>query len=198
MSPQKEVFKEPIVRAETDRLKFPKLCPVCGAPSEEVMPLTVIPNQFQSLRPSLNYGTTPFGRGQRDSFSPMKKTFYVPVCEGHHYTDEGAGQYRSYCLVFDGLALSYFILASLAFGDELWRGVPVGPWFFFAVGIFVSFLIITYALFRPGPVEDAVKVVGFDGGLRHVWIQFKQEQYRDEFMKENAMTAELVKWVQRA
>ncbi|MHA2313527.1 MAG: hypothetical protein ACXADF_18785 [Candidatus Thorarchaeota archaeon] len=128
----------------------------------------------------------------------MKKTFYVPVCEEHHYTDEGAGQYRSYCLVFDGLALSYLILALLAFGDEMWRGVSVGPWIFFAVGIFGSFLIITYALFRPGPVEDAVKIIGFDGGLRHVWIQFKQAEYRDEFLKTNAMTAELVKWVQRA
>ncbi|MHA2071006.1 MAG: hypothetical protein ACW985_04410 [Candidatus Thorarchaeota archaeon] len=57
---------------------------------------------------------------------------------------------------------------------------------------------MTYALLRPGPVEDAIKIIGFDGGFQHIWIQFKRTQYRDEFMKENAMTAELVKWIQRA
>jgi hypothetical protein len=198
MSPQRVVFDEPIVRAEAQKMKFPDICPVCGDPAEDIMPITIIPNQYKSLRPSMDYMSTYYSRGQGNSVTPVKKTFHIPVCENHHYTDEGAGQYRSYCIVFDGLALAYLILASLAFGNQFWSRGTLSPWVFFAAAIFGTFLVITYALFRPGPIEDAVKIIGFDGGLRHVWIQFKRTQYRDEFMRENAMIAELVKWIQRA
>ena len=89
------------------------------------------------------------------------------------------------------------ILSLLAFGDQMWRGARISPLILFAVAIFVLFLSVTYMLFRPGQIEQAVKVIGFDGGLRHVWLQFENSRYRDEFMNENAMNAELVKWIQR-
>jgi hypothetical protein len=197
MSPERVVFKEPIVRAETQRLRFPDICPVCGDPAEDLMPITIIPNQYKSLRPSLDYGPSYYVRKLDSSPTPVKKIFQIPVCAIHHYTDEGAGQYKSYCIVFDGLALVYLILSLLTFGNQFWSGNSPSPWVVFAAAIFTTFLIITYALFRPGPVEDAVKIIGFDGGFSHVWIQFKRAQYRDEFMKENAMTAELVNWIQR-
>lgn len=198
MSPQRVVFDQPIVRVEIGKLKFPQICPMCCNPAADVMPLTVIPNQYKSLRPSLEVPYVPYARGQGDGFTQTKKTFYVPVCEEHHYTDEGAGTYRSYCVVFDGIALAFLVLALLAFGDQMWRGVGISPWIFFAVAIFILFLSVTYLLFRPGPIEQAVEVIGFDGGLRHAWIQFKNPLYREEFMRENAMSAELVKWIQRA
>ena len=197
MSPQRIVFDEPIVRAETEKLKFPRICPVCGDPAEDIMPLTVIPNQYKSLRPSMDYVPSFYGRGQNNPIIPVKKTLYIPVCEYHHYTDEGAGQYRSYCIVFDGLALVYLILALLTFGNQFWSAGRLNPWLLLGFGVFGTFLAITFVLFRPGPVEAAVKIIGFDGGFRHIWLQFKESRYRDEFMKENAMTAELVNWIQR-
>ncbi|MFW9965928.1 MAG: hypothetical protein ACFFEA_02115 [Candidatus Thorarchaeota archaeon] len=198
MSPKRVVFDKPIVRADTEKMKFPRICPVCGASAEDIMPLTVIPNQYKSLRPSMDYMPSYYGRQQNNSIAPIKKTLYIPVCENHYLTDEGAGQYKSYCIVFDGLALAYLILALLTFGNQLWSAGRLSPWLFFAVGIFGTFLSITYVLFRPGPVENSVKIIGFDGGFRHIWLQFKESNYRDEFMKENVMTAELVKWIQRA
>jgi hypothetical protein len=197
MSPERIVFKEPIVRAETQRMRFPDICPVCGDPAEDLMPIIIIPNQYKSLRPSLDYGSSYYGRKLGSSPTSVKKIFQIPVCATHHYTDEGAGQYKSYCIVFDGLALVYLILSLLTFGNQFWSGNSPSLWVVFAAAIFATFLIITYALFRPGPIEDAVKIIGFDGGFSHVWIQFKRAQYRDEFMKENAMTAELVTWIQR-
>ncbi|MFW9846157.1 MAG: hypothetical protein ACFFD6_05390 [Candidatus Thorarchaeota archaeon] len=197
MSPQRVVFDEPIVRVEIGRLKFPEICPICGDTAIDTMPLTIIPNQYKSLRPSLDPPYKQYVRGRGNVITQTKKTFYIPVCEEHHYTDEGAGTYRSYCVAFDGIALAFLILSLLAFGDQMWRGVQIGPWIFFAVAIFVLFISVTYILFRPGPIEQAVKVIGFDGGLRHVWLQFGNSQYREEFMKENAMFAELVKWIQR-
>ena len=179
-------------------MKFPEICPVCGDPAEDIMPIIIIPSQYKSLRPSLDYMYPSYGRRQNDALSHVKKTLQVPVCANHHYTDEGAERTKSYCIVFDGLALVYLILAMLAFGNEFWTRGSLSPWMLFAAAIFGTFLILTYAVFRPGPVEAAIKIIGFDRGLHHIWIQFKRTQYRYEFMKENAMTAELVKWIRKA
>ncbi|MFW9886771.1 MAG: hypothetical protein ACFFER_01230 [Candidatus Thorarchaeota archaeon] len=100
--------------------------------------------------------------------------------------------------MFDGLALVYLILSSITFSNQFWSGGSSSPWVVLAAAIFTTFLINTHVLFRPGPIETAVEIIGFDGGFSHVWIQFKGVQYRDEFMKENTMTAELVNWIQRA
>jgi lipid-A-disaccharide synthase-like uncharacterized protein len=198
MSPERVVFDEPIVRAETQKLKFPKICPICGDPAKDIMPITLIPNQYKSLRPSMDYMSMYYSRRQSGARTPVKKTLQIPVCENHHHTDEDAGRNRSYCIVFDGLALAYLILAWMAFGNDFWSRGRLSPWMFFAAAIFGAFLVLTYALFRPGPIEDAIKIIGFDGGFHYIWIQFKRTRYRDEFMKENAMTAELVKWIQKA
>ncbi|MFW9886772.1 MAG: hypothetical protein ACFFER_01235 [Candidatus Thorarchaeota archaeon] len=89
MSPERVVFEEPIVRAETERMRVPNICPVCGEPAEDLMPITIIPDQYKSLRPSLNYGSPYYGRKLGSSPTPVKKILQIPVCENHHYTDEG-------------------------------------------------------------------------------------------------------------
>jgi hypothetical protein len=43
-----------------------------------------------------------------------------------------------------------------------------------------------------------MRIVGFDAGLQNIWLDFKNREYRDDFLKENPMTAELVSWVLKA
>ncbi|MHA2071007.1 MAG: hypothetical protein ACW985_04415 [Candidatus Thorarchaeota archaeon] len=106
MSPQRVVFDEPIVRAETQKMKFPEICPVCGDPAEDLMPITITPGQYKSLRPSMDYTSRYYGRRQSGALPLVKKTLLIPVCANHHYTDEGAEKSKVYCIVFDGLGLN--------------------------------------------------------------------------------------------
>jgi hypothetical protein len=44
-------------------------------------------------------------------------------------------------------------------------------------------------------LESAINIVGFDFDLQYVWFKLKDEQYRNKFLAENEMTAELVNWI---
>jgi hypothetical protein len=83
----------------------------------------------------------------------------------------------------------------LAAGGDLWLRRSISPWVppVFALAI-LSFLL-TYLAFRPGPLESSVKVVGFDAGIQNVWLDFKNAEYRDRFLKENPMNAEAISWI---
>ncbi|NHJ14119.1 MAG: hypothetical protein EAX95_10615 [Candidatus Thorarchaeota archaeon] len=200
MSPKRVVFDQPIVRVSLDGLQFPHICPICTAPAEDYIRVSVMPEERAALTSTARPTTALFGsRYQRDSSIRLSqgKAFIVPVCREHHYTDEGSYRYQSYCIVFDGLALSLLILALLMGGNNFWRGDPPSPWLFISIAVFAVFLGLTYVLFQPGPIESAVRIIGFDTGLANVWIAFKNPAYRDEFVRHNEMSAELVKWVMK-
>ncbi|MFX0107480.1 MAG: hypothetical protein ACFE7R_04285 [Candidatus Hodarchaeota archaeon] len=198
MSPKKIVFEEPIVRVDASRIQFPRICPVCSEPAEDTMQITVVPNKKMALHPSWDPAYSPSRLTRRSVGVPDIKSFWVPVCEEHFYTDEGAGFSRSYCVAFDAIALAFMVFGLLALGDNLWRGDTIDSWIPLSIIIFAAFLILTYIVYLPGPVESAVKIIGFDGRLLNVWLQFKNSDYREAFMKENAMNAELVKWIMKA
>jgi hypothetical protein len=43
-----------------------------------------------------------------------------------------------------------------------------------------------------------VKIIGFDSGFMNIWLKFARDDYREQFMEENEMHAELVKWITKA
>jgi hypothetical protein len=57
---------------------------------------------------------------------------------------------------------------------------------------------LTGIAFMPNALARAVRIVGFDAGMQNVMIAFKNPEYRDEFMQENQMTADLVSWILKA
>jgi hypothetical protein len=59
-------------------------------------------------------------------------------------------------------------------------------------------MLFTFVAFSPNVLEKAVKIVGFDFGMQNVLLSFKRSDYREQFMNENQMTAELVSWVMRS
>ena len=90
------------------------------------------------------------------------------------------------------------MFALFAIGGDLWIGRALNPVSLAILVLFPLSLLVTILAFRAGPLAGAVKVMGFDSGFQNVWFQFKREDYRDAFMEENAMTAELVSWIIRA
>ena len=197
MTPRKVVFEEPVVRVPLDKVRFPRVCPICTDKTTEHVRISVVPGKHMSLTPSSDAMYTRRVLRPPGYQPPRTKYFMVPVCDEHHYTDEGDYRYKSYCLVFDGIALTMVIFGLLMSGDLLWRGQLPGFWLFIILSIFAIFLALTYVLFQPGPIESAVRVIGFDASLRNVWFEFKNPEYREAFMRENEMHAELVRWIMK-
>ncbi len=190
----KETFKDPLVRIRVSRVRFPKMCPVCGEEATHTNQVVTTPTktQFLSLGPM-----TPYERRRIGIPTPEVKTFHVYVCEDHGLDDGGIMRFRAASSFYASLALSMLVFAIMVIGSDLWLGRPLTLW----TGLFLVFvgttMILAFVAFRPYGLEAAFKIIGFDYDLRHVWLQLQNPSYREAMFRMNAMDAELVSWIMR-
>jgi len=190
MSGKKHFFEEPVVRIELTRVRFPKVCPVCGVTAS-------IPSHI-----TLSSGGTKWESSFRAHPIPMKqfpqsKMRILPifVCEDHYHTDEGEERYKSCCIITDGFAMAFFFFGLLFLGDAFSRGRPLSFWSVAFFSFFAGSIFLTWIAFRPNALQRAFQIVGFDGGMQNVLIAFKDKSYRDLIIQENPMSTELVSWI---
>lgn len=191
---KREYFDIPVVRVESSRIRFPKICPVCGQPATKTARIQIAWDQkdYQG-----QYSYVPhYMRGPRrlQSQSPSK-VLLIPVCEDHNLTYDEQERIRSLCIVVNGFALAFLFFGLLLAGDALWRGRSIPPFSFSVILFFSASLLAGLFAFRRNVLERAVRIVGFDAGIRHILIRFEKDQYRDEFLAENSMSSELIRWI---
>ncbi len=193
MSPRREFFDEPVVRVETLKARFPRTCPVCGSPATKIMRMKIARGtEFTDPAYSLSV------RRKVGPQHPEMQVLRVQVCEDHANPDAGTDRYQTLCILVDGLLVGFLVFGLLFIGDSFWRGRPMSIWPFLIIGLFGLAMILTKVAFMPNAVAKAVRIVGFDAGMQNVLIAFKSPMYRNEFMQENQMTAELVSWILKA
>ena len=123
------------------------------------------------------------------------KSFLVDVCEDHAVSDNAEMRVRALSSVIASIVAGASFFALLYAGSDYWAGRPVSPWVYSYLLILGLSLLFVYVSFRPSGLESAFKIIGFDFELQHVWLAMKNTSYRDTFMKENSMSAELVRWI---
>ena len=190
MTPQKLYLEEPAVRVQLSRVRFPKVCPVCGAPASIPSRIT-LSSGGTKWHPSFRAHSIPMKRFSR----PTPKFLPIFVCEDHYYDGEGEERYKSCCIIIDGLTMAFFFFGLLFLGDAFWRGRPLPLWSVAFSAFFAASLFLTWIAFRPSALERAVKIVGFDPGMQNILLVFKEKSYRDTVIQDNPMTTELVSWI---
>jgi len=197
VSLRKEFFKEPIVRVNATSIRFPRMCPICGSNVSKAIRVSTIPGRKRWLRPQWDplYGTR--ARRRFGISLPQAQTFVVPVCEEHHYVDESEWRYRLMYLIIDGILIFALFIALLIMGSNFWLGRANPFWVYTVLTVFVVAMVLSYLAFRSNPFESVFRIVGFDAGLQHVWLQLKNHEYRDAFLNENPLSSELVSWIIR-
>lgn len=198
MSPRKEYFDEPLVRVNFLKARFPKICPICGAPATDLVRLKIAKTGKQPLRPSWEYAYAPYTRRNSGINPPEMKVLPIQVCENHAHPDDGTDRYQTLCLIVDGLLMAFVFIGLLIIGDSISRARPVSFWPFLYILLFGIAVLSTKVAFRPNALERAVSIIGFDPGTQNVLILFKSADYRKQFLLENQMNAELVSWILRA
>ena len=198
MSPQKEYFDEPLVKVELLKARFPKTCPVCGAPATNVVRMKIAKSGKQYLRRTWEYAYGPYVRRRYEPQEQEMKVLLVQVCEDHAHPDDGTDRYQSLCLIVDGLLMAFTIFSFLLIGDRISRARQIPLWPFVFIGLFGMALLLTKIAFRPNVVEEAVRIIGFDPGMQNVLLAIKHQDYREKFLQENQMNAELVSWIVRS
>ena len=193
ISPRKEYFDEPLVRVDFQKARFPKTCPICGTPATKTVRMNITKAGKYPLRPSLDYLSP-----RRQAFQQSDlKVLPIQVCENHSDPYAGTDRYQSLCIIVDGLLMVFMFFSYLVIGDSISRARPIPFWAFLYIGIFVVALLLTAAAFSPNALERQVKIIGFDLGMQNILIDFKRTEYREQFMDENQMSAELVSWIMR-
>lgn len=198
MSPKRKYFEEPVVRVETLKARFPKTCPVCGSPATGIVRMRIASGGSNYLRREWDPAYTPGVRGRQSLQTSEMKVLLVQVCEDHADPDAGSDRAQTLCIIVDGLLLGFLFFALLFIGDTISRGRSLTFWPILFVGLFVIAMGLTGIAFMPNALARAVRIVGFDAGMQNVMIAFKNPEYRDEFMQENQMTADLVSWILKA
>ena len=194
MSPRKEYFDEPLVKVDFLRARFPRICPICGAPATTVVRMNISKAEKIPLRPSLDY-LSPRREGIRQS---ELKILPIQVCENHSDPYSGTDRYQSYCIIVDGLLMAFVFFSLLVIGDSISRARAIPFWAYLYIGIFGIALLLTAVAFSPNVLEKQVKVIGFDLGMQNVLLSIKRSDYRARLIEENPMTAELVSWIMRS
>ena len=193
MSPRREYFDEPVVRVETLKARFPRTCPVCGSPATEIFRMKIAQGtEFTDPAYSLSV------RRKVGSQQPEMQVLRVQVCEDHADPDAGTDRIQTLCILVDGLLLGFLLFGLLIIGDSISRGLPISILPILIIGLFALAMVLSKVAFMPNAVAKAVRIVGFDAGMQNVLIAFKSQTYRDDFMQENQMTAELVRWILKA
>ncbi|MFW9847663.1 MAG: hypothetical protein ACFFF4_00895 [Candidatus Thorarchaeota archaeon] len=195
MNAKRVDFKEPIVRVRVDKIRFPHICPICGEKGTKPARIIAIPGKKRYLHYEWNPAIYPL-HGKRQVMDPSEiKSLSLYVCDEHYKSDEGATNYRLLCLIGNGFLGVAFVLSLFIIGGGFWGGHDVGIIPYLTMLAFFLSLCITDLSFRAGSLANAVKIVGFDGGLQNVWLQIKRSDYREILVEENAMHAELVSWI---
>jgi hypothetical protein len=197
LSPQKEYFDEPIVRAKADKINFPNICPVCCTPATDISIMaTTHRSREQYYGPPARVAYMGLGSAAKGKET---RFFRVPVCEDHYISeDEGHGGHKAYCIIFDVIGVAVVFFALIMTSHDLRLGRPIASWVYTMLIIFVLMLAMTRFVFSMNPLESAIRIVGFDKNMINIWFEFENSDYRDMFVKENPMSAELVRWIIRA
>ncbi|MHA1960874.1 MAG: hypothetical protein ACW99U_11610 [Candidatus Thorarchaeota archaeon] len=198
LSPRKEYFDEPLVRANSSKVRFPKVCPVCNEHATSNTRVTIAPTKKQYLRPEWDPSFYPSARRRMRLGAMELKTFVVPVCSDHLYADESTCRPRVLCMVADGICLAGLLFALMTLGNLFWLGYQVTFIEFWPFMLFGLFMTMTFIAFRPNAFQTRFRIVGFDTRHDNVLFDFKNKEYREAFLKENPMTADLVNWVIRS
>ncbi len=178
-----------------DKIRFPQICPICGQKATKPARIATAPAKKQYLRPEWDPAFYPAVRRSLGLKAPEVKTLLLHVCENHYQSDEGDTNYKVLCLIANALLAAGFVFSFLIIGNRMWIGLPVDPFLYVVLLALPISLLFTIFAFRSGPLASSVKIVGFDSGLMNVWLAFTRSDYRDAFMEENSMSAELVHWI---
>jgi hypothetical protein len=190
----RETFKDPLVRVRVSRVRFPKMCPVCGSETNRVTKVVTTHNNTKFLSRG---ATAHYDRKLLGIPSPDVKTFHVYVCEEHDLEDGGIMRLRAASTFYAALAVCMLVFAVMFIGSDLSNGRPLTIWtvlFFTFVG---ATMALAFVAFQPYGIETAFKIIGFDYDLRHVWLQLHNPVYRNAMLNENGTDADLVSWIVR-
>lgn len=191
----RKFFDEPLVRVKLGGMRFPKYCPVCGAPSTTFTWITASTRRNQLIH-SRRRPVISATRHERIGLTQEeKKSFHIHVCDDHCVSDDGEWRFRTLAMSIVSIIASFSIFIFIIYGRSIWRGSGSSIWTQLYLLVLFASILIAFVAFRSNALESAFQIVGFDFDIQYVWLKLKNPDYRNMFIQENPMNAELANWI---
>ena len=113
-------------------------------------------------------------------------------------SDNAEWRARTLSSLVASIMVGISIFALIYAGADVWAGRPISPWVYSYVAVFAFSLLLAYISYRPSALESSFKIIGFDFEMQHVWLMLSSSSYRELFVEENPLSAELVNWIVKA
>jgi hypothetical protein len=134
-------------------------------------------------------------RGRNQILNAEVKSFLVDVCDDHSISDNAEMKARTLSTVLASIVAGVSVFALMYAGADYWAGNTLSPWVYTYLLILGMSLLFAYVSFRPTALEASFRIIGFDFDLQHVWLAMRNPNYRNLFVNENPVSAELVTWI---
>ncbi len=188
--PSRREFSDPIIRIDSDRIRFPDSCPVCCR--KATTHSTVSAHSGHEWR-GARYAQ--WNRGTFGIRTGSPRVFLVPVCDNHCFSDDSEWRGRTLCMLTNGIMVAVLLFATFLAGGHYWQGRGLPTWYPFLLALFLMLVIASALMMRDQPLQRAMNIIGFDSEVRYVWLDLRNREYRELFLSENKVNAELVSWI---
>lgn len=197
-----------IIQITSGKVNLPMRCPVCGEPANDEGTIPAMSamdrsqaeastrhtsfagsGHFWSMGGSGYFGSSPgqVGRG-------AVNRFVIPTCEKHAISFEETARLRAPCGICSGLLIIITVFLSISTLGSLLLGGPdmttLILWVLAVIG-----LVIAWIASGPTELEKTVKVLDSSEGFGMLILQIRNEEYAQEVLRLNPMSAKLLKTV---
>ncbi len=179
------------IRVTVDRLRLPRLCPVCGTKANDYVRILLRDNKADDAGSfTANVMWSPYAHQWRRWGGGDVLTLSVAVCSAHRFSYDSVYRTRTVCLIAVAFTAVAALLSAGVISSALQLGTEVPLWSLALVALFVITLFSTGYVFRPAPVERAFRVLSFDPGSREIVVSLSNPAYRQAFLEENPYAEE--------
>lgn len=189
--------KGELIAVDIRRVVLPERCPVCGEPATTEGAIPAMPKSDRLAARSLYGASFPSQRVVSSSRSMPRvgsvSRIAIPACDLHAISFEEMGRIRAPASLCNGILIVILLLLGPFTLLALGTGIPVNPGQILVLIIAGIMALATYYLSSPSALERAIFVYDIDQNYGFLILRIENNEYADEIMRLNPMTAERIR-----
>ena len=185
------------IKVKTSRMVFPSTCPVCGDPADDEGAIPIISAADRKVADEITRHTSFAAGGYYAPRGSARKfarptPLMIPTCGRHAVSFQDMARFRAPCGIIGGLLFVGIVFLGISTLLSYSIGYEVPPTNLLYIGLGIFGLLVINSLAGLSGLEKAVKVIDGDANMGHLILRIKNQEYAEEFLQLNAMTAERV------
>ncbi len=200
INPARKKVQRKRISSSLSKIVFPEVCPVCMDEAEDLVALTIMESQDRWIESRSLVGGWMKSQNKVEVALQESRggiTFWIPACL-QHGSDTITTPRKKIIAAIGFLLLIYpFIFYTLGIATALEFDRPLSGMLLSLILIICLIIIDIMYGFYPRALERSVKIENISRTKDRVIIILKNDDYRNQFLEQNALHAELLENMKR-